>query len=169
MSRPSTKTNPRLEAEAFLLKPVIEFLRGYSKITEHQPALLNAELVLQDEINGLLAARDRVLEAFYYTVEHDGSGRLSPDTHSHHYQDSNRGELGVDYPPRGRSRWRFGPPGTAPDYSGRQSTTQSERRKAIQKLSAACDSRSLRKQVCFPLLIVLGKSPLTVPQLVECG
>lgn len=166
MSR-STKTSPRLEAESFLLKPVIEFLRGYSKITEHQPALLNAEIVLQDEIDGLLAACDRVLEAFYYTVEHDR--RLSPDTRSHHYQDSNRGEVVMDYPPRGRSRWRFGPPGTAPDYSGRQSTSQSQRRKAIQKLSAACDSRSLRKQVCFPLLVVLNNTPLIVPGLVECG
>lgn len=158
MSHP-IRTDPRLEAEAFLLKPVIEFLRGFSKITGHQPALLNAEVVLQDEIDNLLAARDRVLEAFHYTVEDERSP--SPEARSPHpSQNDDHCELDVDNPPRGRSRWRFGPPGTAPDYSDLL-TTQSQRRKAVQKLSAACDSRSLRKQVCLPILLMLGNIDLS--------
>lgn len=127
MSRHIKSTSdPRLEAEAFLLEPVIDFLRGYSRITKSRHALMNAEIVLQYEIDRLLVARERVLEAFTFTVESDSSTSRSPASSRHHRRrklhyaeaEVDEDEYG-DEPPRGRSRWRFGPPGTAPDYSAR--------------------------------------------------
>lgn len=60
-----------LDAENFLLEPVVEYLRGYKKITSSQEALMNAEEVLHNEIKVILAARDRVLDAFRWTVDYN--------------------------------------------------------------------------------------------------
>lgn len=135
----------RLEAEAFLLKPVIEFLRGYTKITRSAPALLNAEDVLQEEIDNLLSARIRVLEAFSHTVESE------EDPDSRYCQE----DSDDDNPPRGRSRWRFGPPGSAPDYKCRSITpiagNGARNRRESHTHSEHTLSQSRHKEVMFIL------------------
>lgn len=67
-----TKNSGRaLDAETFLLQPVIEYLRGYKKITDCEEVLMNAEEVLRHETKAILAARERVLDAFRDTVDHN--------------------------------------------------------------------------------------------------
>jgi len=100
-----------LDAENFLLEPVIEYLRGYKKITNCQDVIAKADEVVRNETKVILAARERVLDAFRSTVEDnsdDDGGGGDADT-----------ERGIQRPYAVREKDAHSPGGKARKTRGR--------------------------------------------------